>query len=196
MSAPLPPPDFFHRPLTELRLAAGTNLHRFHDAAYAPVFFDRSQMGRLNAPDGAFGVFYAAATVVGAFAETFLRQPGRTLLAPDLIAWKTYAVLRLRRDLRLLQLYGVGLARAGATAEVTHGGLPYDTPQRWSAAIFAHPARYDGIAYTARHEDGEICLALFDRAIDAIEEAERVANLQTGWFFDLLDRYGVGLAPG
>ncbi|MBP0617686.1 RES family NAD+ phosphorylase [Jiella sp. KSK16Y-1] len=152
-------------------------------------------MGRLNAPDGSYGVLYAAAAREGAFAETFLRSPGRTLLAGDFIARKAYVRLRIMRELRLVQLHGNGLARIGATAEVTHGGLPYDAPQAWSAAIHAHPGQFDGIAYRARHDDGQIAYALFDRASNAVQVAARTANLQTSWFFGLLDHYGVGLAP-
>jgi hypothetical protein len=97
--------------------------------------------------------------------------------------------------LRLIALYGRGLARLGATAEVTHGGLPYDVPQTWSAQLHAHPAGADGIAYRARHDDDQVCYALFDRAVDRIEEIERRTDLDADWFYELADRYGVGLAP-
>jgi len=33
------------------------------------------------------------------------------------------------------KLAGPGLAILGATAEVVHGGLPYDDPQAWSKAL-------------------------------------------------------------
>ncbi|MAU97028.1 MAG: hypothetical protein CMP81_14260 [Fulvimarina sp.] len=195
MSGPLPPADFGRRHPNVAEVPAGTIFHRFHTATFDPVFIDTSRSGRLNAPDANYGVLYAAATRRGAFAETFLRMPGRTLLAPDFVAGKAYAGLKTTRALRLLQLHGNGLARIGATAEVTHGGLPYDVPQAWSAAIHEHPGAFDGVDYTARHDDGEICHALFGRAAGAIEAVERIADLRTGWFLDLLDHYGVGLAP-
>lgn len=34
--------------------------------------------GRFNSPDATFGVMYLAEAREGAFAETFLREPGRT----------------------------------------------------------------------------------------------------------------------
>ena len=68
-------------------------------------------------------------TPSGAFAETFLRQPGRRFIPDDLLAAKAYAQLRATRPLRLVKLSGPGLAKLGATAQVTHGGLPYDVPQ-------------------------------------------------------------------
>lgn len=52
------------------------------------MFFDLGQGGRLNAPDGAYGVLYAAADAHGAFADTFLRQPGRQQIPDDLLAAK------------------------------------------------------------------------------------------------------------
>ncbi len=110
-------------PLT-ITLPAGTLLHRFHTAAFDPVFFDRSRFGRFNAPDGSYGVLYVAATAEGAFAETFLREPGRTLLPTDLLASRAYVVLRTTRPLVLVRLGGAGLARLGSTAEVVHGGPP------------------------------------------------------------------------
>ncbi|TFF21868.1 RES domain-containing protein [Jiella endophytica] len=197
MSTPLPPFDLTNRDPLVVGLAAGTIVYRFHTADRGPIFFDPSRLGRLNAPDGSYGVLYAAATRAGAFAETFLRNPGHTLLSSDFISRKALVEIRLTRDLRLFQLHGPGLARVGATAEITHGGLPYDAPQAWSAAIRSHPARFDGIAYTARHDDAEICYGLFDRAGNAIEAIGQTVDLRSAdWFFDLLDRYGVGIAPG
>lgn len=195
MSAPLPPADLARRAPEILVLPAGTIAHRFYTARFDPVFFDRSNQGRLNAPDGSYGVLYAAREPHGAFAETFLRQPGRTLIDPDLIARKAYVRLRLSRELRLIRLAGPGLAIVGATAEVVHGGLPYDVPQTWSGALFAHPVEADGIAYNARHDDEAVCYALFDRAGDRIEEADRVLDLDQDWFWQVAWRYRVGLAP-
>jgi hypothetical protein len=176
-------------------LAAGDILHRFYRAELDPIFYDKSREGRLNSPDGSYGVLYAAATLNGAFAETFLRTPGRTQIGSDQIGRRSYARLRARGSLNFVKLFGNGLARLGATAEVPHGGLPYDLPQTWSAALFAHPLEADGIAYRARHDDDEICYAIFDRAEDRIEEAAREPNLNQDWFYELADHYGVGLAP-
>jgi hypothetical protein len=60
-------------------LAKGAIVQRFFSAAFDPIFFDRSAGSRLNAPDASYGVLYAAEEIRGAFAETFLREPGRTL---------------------------------------------------------------------------------------------------------------------
>jgi hypothetical protein len=92
----------------------------------------------------------------------------------------------------LIRLAGPGLARLGATAEVTHSGLPYDGAQAWSAALFGHPVAADGIAYHARHDDAELCYALFDRAADAIVEEAREVSLDQDWFWRLASHYRVG----
>jgi hypothetical protein len=178
-----------------IEITAGEKLYRFYTALWEPIFFDRSKTGRFNAPDGSYGVLYAAKTPAGAFAETFLRTPGRTLIDLELLHRKAYVRLAASRKLTLIRLAGPGLARLGATAEVTHSGLPYDVAQAWSEALFGHPIAADGIAYHARHDDAELCYALFDRAADAIVEDAREADLDQDWFWRLAAHYRVGLAP-
>ncbi|MER8383875.1 RES family NAD+ phosphorylase [Mesorhizobium sp. M1399] len=176
-------------------LSAGQEVHRFYTAKFGPIFFDKSTAGRFNALDASYGVLYAAKETSGAFAETFLRTPGRTLIDTDILQRKAYVRLIIERDLKLIRLAGPGLARVGATAEVAHGGLPYDVPQAWSIALARHPIGADGIAYHARHDDAELCYALFDRSADAITEAARELDLDQDWFWRIAGRYRVGLAP-
>jgi hypothetical protein len=73
--------------------------------------------------------------------------------------------------------------------------LPYDVPQAWSIALARHPISADGIAYHARHDDAELCYALFDRSADAVAESAREVDLDQDWFWRIAERYGVGLAP-
>lgn len=195
MSVPRPPYDLARRDPLIIELPAGTLLHRFYTASYEAIFFDRSGTGRFNSPDGSYGVLYAAMNSAGAFAETFLREPGRTLLPADLLARKAYVELRVLRPLRLVKLGGPGLARVGATAEVVHGGLPYDVPQAWSAALYRHPLMPGGIVYNARHDDEAVCCALFDRAPASVAEVRRETDLDQDWFWTVAEPYGVGLAP-
>jgi hypothetical protein len=42
-------------------------------------------------------------------------------------------------------------------------GGTYEVSQPWSRAIFQHPAGADGIVYRSNHDNGELCVALFDR---------------------------------
>jgi hypothetical protein len=192
----LPPKDLASRTPEFVTLLQGAIIERFYTAAYDPIYFDRSSLGRFNAPDGSYGVLYAAEQLGGAFAETFLRTPGRTLLPPDLVRQKARARIRTTRELRLIRLAGSGLARLGATAEVAHGGLPYDVPQAWSKALKEHPTQPDGIAYRARHNDDAICYALFDHASSPVQEQSRDTNLDDqDWFWREAARYDIGLAP-
>jgi hypothetical protein len=195
VSGPLPPADLNDRRSRLVKLPAGQEVHRFYTARWEPIFFDKSSAGRFNAPDASYGVLYAAKKTNGAFAETFLRTPGRTLIDMDLLKRKAYVRLVIKRDLKLIRLAGPNLARLGATAEVAHGGLPYDVPQAWSIALARHPLGADGIAYHARHDDAELCYALFERSAGAIAEAAREVDLDQDWFWRIAERYGVGLAP-
>lgn len=192
---PLPPADFATRRLLTETVTAGEIIHRFHSAAHDPLHYDRGPDGRLNAPDTSYGVLYAARDLRGAFAETFLRKPGRTQLPPDLLAKKAYATLRVQRPLQLVKLAGVGLGRAGATAQVVHGGLPYDAAQAWSAAIWRRAEKFDGVAYYARHDDEALCIALFDRDPPPVEIAMRKRSLDEGWFWEVAEIYDVGTPP-
>ena len=154
-----------------------------------------SLRGRLNAPDGSFGVLYTARELAGAFAEAFLRQPGSTLIDTGFLKSKAYVELEVVSPLVLIKLAGPGLAVLGATAEVVHGGLPYDVPQAWSKALSNHPAAADGIAYYARHDDEALCYALFSRSVAKIAEARREKDLDQDWFWRVAMRYRVGLSP-
>jgi hypothetical protein len=197
VSAPLPPPDLASRDPDLVTLPAGAIMHRFYAAKYEPVFFDRGRLsGRLNAPDGSYGVLYCAEQASGAFAETFLRTPGRRLIDSDFLGRRAYIRLLVRSELTLVKLAGPGLAILGATAEVVHGGLPYHVPQAWSQALYGHPVNAHGIAYYARHDDEALCYAIFDRASASIAEAGRETNLDQDWFWRMALKYKVGIAPG
>lgn len=195
MTVPLPPRDLDARDPLLVDIPAGTTLHRFYTAAYAPIFFDTSTLGRFNAPDASYGVLYVSENKAGAFAETFLRAPGRTLIDIALLGRKAYVQVATTRPLSFIRMAGPGLARLGATAEVTHGGLPYDAPQAWSMALSKHPVKADGIAYYSRHDDDELCFGIFDSAGSAIVEVARETDLDRDWLWETAERYGVGLAP-
>lgn len=200
MSGPRPPSDLATRTARCLDLAAGTVLHRFwtlrEDAKrYEPIYYDRSLRGRLNAPDGGYGMLYAAQEPFGAFAESFLRSPGRRTVDPKLLANKAYVRLRLLRPLRVIDFDGPNLSVLGATAEVVHGGLPYDDPQAWSKALRDHPVAANGLAYTARHDPSQLCYALFEDGDPQVEEVDREETLDADWFWNLAERYELGLAP-
>jgi hypothetical protein len=96
--SPYPPADIHKRSPRVVTIGRGT-FYRFYPRGKTPIFFDWSTGGRFNSPDATFGVLYAAKRLRGAFAETFLREPGRTLLPADHIAAK--ARVDLIRSYRL-----------------------------------------------------------------------------------------------
>ncbi len=193
---PFPPADIATRvPIIET-LAAGTIIYRFYSNGFDPVYFPEDTGGRLNAPDGAYGTLYAARSTGGAFAETFLRNAGKTLIDDAIVKKKGMVELRLVAELYLACLHGPGLAILGATAEVTHAGLSsYDLSQAWSKSLHDHPAGIDGIAYRSRHDDDEICFAIFDRAAPKLALQLQQAEIDQPWFWDLVDRYRVSYLP-
>lgn len=195
MSGPLPLADLNRRQPELVAFPAGESLHRFFTAKREPIFFDTSTLGCFNAPDASYGVLYAAKEIAGAFAETFLRTPGRTLIDADLLQRKAHVRFSTKRNVKLIRFAGPGLVRLGATAEVSHSGLPYDVPQAWSKALREHPVDADGIAYHSRHDDAELCYALFGRAVDAVVEAECRTDLDQDWFWGTAEPYGLGFAP-
>src|SRR5258708_26732430 len=92
---PYPPADMDKR-----RPLVGTikkvAFYRCYGRGKEPIFFDRSTDGRFNSPDASFGVLYAAKQLRGAFAETFLRSPGRTLLPGEKSASGSNATTALK----------------------------------------------------------------------------------------------------
>jgi hypothetical protein len=146
-----------------------------------------------GAPEGAtFGVCYLGVSREAAFAESFLRRPGVRLLSRATFDARLLAEVEAVRALRLVALHGPGLAALGATAAVAHG--PHAAARAWARALWAHPARPDGIAYRCRHDDDECAAALFDRADAALAvRGARPVRADRAWFGRTLDRYRVAL---
>lgn len=195
---PLPPADLARRRLPLHLCRAGTHLSRIHSATRDPLFFGPADgsppRSRWDAPASEFAVCYLAEQPHTAFAETFLREPGATLIEERDLAPRSAATIEVRRDLRLVALHGAGLARLGATAAVCTG--PYTVSRAWALALHAHPSAPDGIRYRARHDDDGFAIALFGRAANAVALARGTALTSAELRADLaawLDRYGMGL---
>jgi hypothetical protein len=195
---PLPPADLVHRNLPLHIVHASTRLARIHSTARDPLFFGPAPgsrpRGRWDSPAGEFGVCYLAEEAHVAFAETFLREPGATLIQTRDLAVRSLAEVEVGRDLRLVALHGAGLRRVGATAAVCTG--PYAVSRAWALALHDHPAQPDGIRYRARHDDDGFAIALFDRAAYAtilIRSTTLTAATHVGDLGAWLDRYGMGL---
>jgi hypothetical protein len=195
---PRPPSDLAARELPLRVFDPGTVFWRIHDARRAPVWFGPAPgapaVHRFDAELGVFRVCYVALTPEAAFAESFLRNPGRRMLDRTLIAGRAISQLTFDRRIQVIQFHGPGLARVGATAEVSHGPA-YALSRQWSHALWSHPSRPDGILYTSRHDDDEHCIALFDRAPEGLHLVSSESLLDTPLLAGLLRRYKVSLDP-
>ena len=191
--APLPPDDFGRRDLPVETAPAGTTFFRIHRTALEAMHFEVSGGHRFDDPQRGYGVCYAARSVEGAFAETCLRAVGATLVSFAALAERSLTALTTAADLRLVALHGPGLARLGATSAVSSG--PYAVSQPWSRAIHDHPAGVDGLVYRSNHDNGELCVALFDRCRRHLQAGSAVGlTADLARLASLLDRYEVGLA--
>jgi hypothetical protein len=192
MVPPEPPADLADRDLPLDIVPAGVTLVRIHRREDAALFFGRTGANRFDAPDGTYNVCYLARSLEGAFAETCLRASGARFVGSTFLAERAWSSVRVVRELRLVALHGPGLARVGATAAVTSGD--HAPARRWSKALHAHPARVDGLAYRASHDDGEVCVALLDRSRRRLGAPKARGLLDDpGRLAALLDRYRVGL---
>jgi hypothetical protein len=134
----------------------------------------------------------AARSLEGAFAETCLRQVGARLVPLSQIAVRSVSALTTTAELRLIELHRSGLARIGATAVVSSG--THDISQPWSHEIHDHPAEVDGIVYRSNHDNGELCVALFDRCHNRLRSGTATGLLEDrARLAALLDRYKAGL---
>lgn len=184
-----------HLPLARVR--AGTRWMRIHAQARNALWFGpargRPPIHRFDDTAGRFRVCYFGTTLDVCFAETFLRNPPVRILALDDLAGRSVATVEVRRELRLVPIHGSSLARLGVTAELA-AGSDYALSQLWSRVLWEHSDRPDGILYRSRHDDSALCVALFDRARDALtivrdcslaEDSKQLARL--------LRRYGLAL---
>lgn len=190
---PLPPADFASRDLPIGTVPAGAAFIRIHRTGLGVLYFGMSGDSRFDDPARGYGVCYAARSLEGAFAETCLRQVGSTLVSMAMLASRSVTAITATADLRLVELHGRGLPRLGATASVSSG--TYAVSQPWSEAIHRHGATVDGIAYRSNHDNGELCVALFDRCRARLEEgaSEPLAHDRRR-LATLLDHYGIGIA--
>jgi hypothetical protein len=126
------------------------------------VFFGKTGLGRFDAPDGGYGVLYAAQDFRGAFIETFGWTTGINVVARSELEGRALAELRTSEELDLVDLTGKGLALLGADARLATGD--HAVSRRWSSTLFGHPRSPDGLLYRARHDPEMLAVALHERA--------------------------------
>jgi hypothetical protein len=167
---------------------------RVYALRHAPIFFGRTGRYRFDAPHGENGVLYAGNDIACAFVETFGHSLDIRTLTLEEVRLRGIAEIVVARPLRLADLTGNGLARIGADNRLCTAD--YLVAQRWSHALWHHPDVVDGIFYRSRLDPGRQCVAIFDRAADAVT-ASALGSLadppHEHLLASLLDMYGIGL---
>lgn len=146
---------------------------RFHFKKHEAIHFGRSANKRFDDPYGKYGVLYMAEDEFGAFVETFLRNPEIQLVDYGELDLRALSEIEASEEIRLVDLTGKGLQKAGVTGDQVTGG--YEGSQSLSREIFEHSSEPDGIRYRVKHDLSRIGIALFERprSIARISEKSR-----------------------
>lgn len=192
-----PQPTNLPSTLPQETIDLGTVFHRIHNLAKDPVWFGQWPAGalrnRFDDPEGTYGVCYLGRSAEAAFVESFLRRQPARLVSLSHLSIHGIARVVTRRRLTVVPLFGSALPKLGATSEVS-ATRDYALSQAWSRALWVHPATIDGIVYWSRHDDDQGCLALFDRAHDAVAvEQDALVVDDRDALARILDRYNLGL---
>lgn len=158
---------------------AGTEIVRVHSLARSPSAFNPdpglARFRPVNNPTGALvATLFGGEAVEAAFAETVFHDlvpAARRSLSFARIEQRAVSWFQLTRDLRLGQLHGFGLLRAGVKASELTDTPPrtYRQTARWGQAIYEHPERVDGIAWMSRQFNSQRALMLWG---DRVSEAD------------------------
>lgn len=149
---------------------------------------------RFDAPGGEYGICYFGDSPEVSFAETLIRQSHTRLVTQSQLEERRASLIAVVRDLKLARFHGPGLVRLGLGAEVAHGD-PYDRCQALALDLWRHHDGIDGIEYRSRWDNDRLCVALFDRARDALYSSDRsVALTDAGLLMPILRLYDIGIA--
>jgi hypothetical protein len=148
-------------------LEGGSDIIRIHHRNNGPIWFGPkpgvAPAYRFDATGAEYRVMYTAASIDGSFVETILHGKTREqIISRAFIEQRAWTVLVTQRPLVLMKLYDEGLFwhRTDASVSAAHD---YAEPRRIALAAFGECPSLDGLAYRARHNNGELCYALFDR---------------------------------
>jgi RES domain len=139
-------------------------------------------------PSGAVvPTIYGADLTEGALSETVfhdvpVRGPGRRIFRKTLVPMVLSTITPFR-GLRLAELHGAGLGRAGATHGelIETGAKQYPRTALWGQALYDHAAGFDGLIWRSRQFNDSLALMLW---------GDRVAR-----FTDLAPHPGIAPVP-
>jgi hypothetical protein len=141
---------------------------RVHRKGQSAIFFgpgtDKPPQNRFDAPSGEYQVLYAAQRLEGAFVETLLRRHTHRIVKRAFIEERMWTPLRLECALTLAKIMDEGLLFHGVDASVSASD-DYGPSRELALALYEDFPVLDGLAYRSRHNNGEICYALFDRVL-------------------------------
>lgn len=127
---------------------------------------------RRRVPANRFGVLYLGQSLKVCFLEALLRDQrnghvGDFPIDEVELDARVVAQFTPKRDLRVIDLTADGAIRMGIPTDVI-GASNQNLSRAWSVAFYSHPLAIDGIRYASRL-NGEINLAIYDRAVSAIQ---------------------------
>lgn len=170
----------------------GALLQHVSWARYAgtPLYFGRDQSSRYDAPDGAYGVLYAAEALDTALMESVFHQNEWQeqkvcrSVSVSRIEQTIVRHIKPQRDLHLFDLSAPGEATRcfGLNMELM-ACRDYRVLQRISQTIERMEAgapghRFDGLRYPSRNHSRFDCIALFDRSLPGAAPDPILAQLQ------------------
>lgn len=168
MPIPSAPTPRFPSGLRSVVLDAGDVVVRVHRKSQGAVFFGPDSgappQNRFDAPAGQYRVLYAAQRLEGAFVETVLRRPGNRIVKRAFVDERMWTPLRLQRAFVLAKIMDEGLLYHGVDASISATD-DYGPSRALALALHDDYSGLDGLAYRSRHNNGEICYALFDRVL-------------------------------
>ncbi len=164
---PSPPTVTFPRGVKTEILETGSAIIRIHHQDNGAIWFGPKPglppAYRFDAPAGEYRTMYAAAAIEGAFVETILYgKAEQQIVSQAYIDQRAWSELTILRPLTLLKLYDDGLFWHRTDASIS--AIPEYTRSRQIAlAAFRESPDLDGVVYRSRHDNGELCFALFSR---------------------------------
>jgi RES domain len=165
------PTATFRRGIKSEILETGSTIIRIHHKDNGAIWFGPKpglpRAYRFDAPAAEYRTMYAAVAIEGAFVETILH--GKTeeqIVSRAYVEQRAWTEFTTVRPFNLMKLYNEGLFWHGTDASIT--AMPsYTRSRQMALAAFREGPDLDGIAYRSRHDNGELCFALFDRVTSA-----------------------------
>jgi hypothetical protein len=195
-SAPSSPTATFRRGIKSEILETGSTIIRIHHKNNGAIWFGPKPglppAYRFDAPAAEYRMMYAAIAIEGAFVETILHgKAEEQLVSRAYVEQRAWTAFTTVRPLTLMKLYDEGLFWHSTDAGIS--AIPnYVASRQIALAAFSEGRELDGITYRSRHDNGELCFALFDRVTRA-----DLASGPTQMFHDqphicdsLMARYG------